>query len=478
MADVYKDFMELCAYEPQEIDKELPRLKKAFDRAGLTEEDVKRGQGRLVDLFQCDQFRGMRLFMGGWVKPFVDYILSKDEGKVRLFVELPQAFMSCFLGAAYYARKDIVSGLPTMTLMQVMGAIFAKIDNVLEWAEAGCMPPGLAHCGCNQLKIGVRGLGIMPTADLFMSCGAYCDEAAKADEALQQLFKERVYWLNRPQDEPWDEPVAQGRRLDAYAEGHIPLREMLSEVVGVEVTEEMLKQNFKNYVELYAENRKLAIVRAFADPQPLRGAAWASVWMQVMCNQGGGWQDYRMEAQRILHQEVQAKIDRGEGVIPKGAPRVMYAAFLPISTPEFGRVVEDAGVNLAGAEDLGTMAIDPVQMGAMMDLMPGTMLFALIWLANPYITVPGRAQGMIKAAAEFNLDGVLFCPHFSCRIYGSDFVMLKEAFRREMPELPVVIVDTDIYDRRYYNHEQARTRLESFAEVVKTAKAAKEAAKV
>jgi hypothetical protein len=41
------ELLRLCGYEAQEIESDLPRVEKAFNRLGITAEDIERAKQRL-----------------------------------------------------------------------------------------------------------------------------------------------------------------------------------------------------------------------------------------------------------------------------------------------------------------------------------------------------------------------------------------------------------------------------------------------
>ncbi len=51
-------------------------------------------------------------------------------------------------------------------------------------------------------------------------------------------------------------------------------------------------------------------------------------------------------------------------------------------------------------------------------------------------------------------------------------MMVRDGVKKELGNIPILILETDLFDPRYYTAEQSRTRIESFAEMAKTAKAA------
>jgi benzoyl-CoA reductase/2-hydroxyglutaryl-CoA dehydratase subunit BcrC/BadD/HgdB len=474
MTNVYKDWLEFCEYKPEEIDKEYPRLKKAFDKLTLTEEDIRRGKERYMKYFQGN-LRGMRMVLGTLVRTTVDMILSKDEGKLKLWLEMPMGQMAPVLGAASLVRDDVVVAPPGMYHELLMGSIMYKYDFLINYSEGFCLPPGVSHCGCNQSKFALKGLGIVPIADLMMSSGNYCDEAPKVDEAIARTFGEPNFYLNMPQDEYLFEPVGTGKHLEYFAGSIDLLRQEVSKVAGAEITDDMVKQSLLPYLVLCGAMTELEEIKAFADPQVLRSACFDLIWSTYTFSSGKLGGELRMEALQVLKDELKGMVARGEGIVEKGAPRVIYAPINSLVTPGIGYTLEEAGVNLCCFESYGNPEVTPQEMAAMINETPACVILAMVWLRYPMIHIPTRTgsilQGIKKAG---NIDGILLLAHHACRIFGSDMLMVKKALKKELgPDYPVSLMEYDIYDPKYYNPEQIRTRLESFAEMVKVHKATK-----
>lgn len=81
--------------------------------------------------------------------------------------------------------------------------------------------------------------------------------------------------------------------------------------------------------------------------------------------------------------------------------------------------------------------------------------------------------GFIKSTAdvvqEENLDGIIWNYLFNCRPLFQPLHLLKQFVERET-RIPVVSLETDIYDSRTYSAEALRTRVEAFAEMLRARK--------
>ena len=61
----------------------------------------------------------------------------------------------------------------------MLGAIFDKLDPILEVTKSWYSPPVVTHCACNQSKLGSTHMKLFPPGTLHLSAGFYCDEALR-----------------------------------------------------------------------------------------------------------------------------------------------------------------------------------------------------------------------------------------------------------------------------------------------------------
>jgi len=80
---------------------------------------------------------------------------------------------------------------------------------------------------------------------------------------------------------------------------------------------------------------------------------------------------------------------------------------------------------------------------------------------------------MKESISEAHVDGIIFFRHYSCRQYSIFPIKAKEVIEKELG-VRVLLLEGDYCDFRSYNTQQMRTKLETFAEMVKSDKAARE----
>ena len=67
------ELLELCGFDSEEMETEMPRVEKVFHRLGLTSEDIARGKRRVHEYFDTD-LMGVRKLLGVSIKELVDLV--------------------------------------------------------------------------------------------------------------------------------------------------------------------------------------------------------------------------------------------------------------------------------------------------------------------------------------------------------------------------------------------------------------------
>ena len=84
----------------------------------------------------------------------------------------------------------------------------------------------------------------------------------------------------------------------------------------------------------------------------------------------------------------------------------------------------------------------------------------------------GHIGYMKEYCKQWNVDGAILCYPYSCRPYAIPSLMAKRSIMEELG-IPVLVLEGDTYDTRNYSAGQLRTRVETFAEMLRMNKAAK-----
>ena len=100
-----KQLLELCGFEPDEIEMELPRVQKVFNMFGITPEDIERGKERILRYWDPELI-GLRKIRGLAVRELVDIILGREENKITLCASLPSATTDVLNAASFHSDKQ------------------------------------------------------------------------------------------------------------------------------------------------------------------------------------------------------------------------------------------------------------------------------------------------------------------------------------------------------------------------------------
>jgi hypothetical protein len=128
------ELLKLCGYSEQEIESELPRVEKAFNKLGITVDDIERGKQRLNKYYDME-LKGVRKSMRLIVRELVDALLVRDEGVKSVIYGFMAPGFDLLSSALVTKSRDVFSIHHSWAFQIVVGCIFGKIVPILE--EAG-----------------------------------------------------------------------------------------------------------------------------------------------------------------------------------------------------------------------------------------------------------------------------------------------------------------------------------------------------
>ena len=148
----YADLLQLCGWGEDQIAQEKPRLEEAFKILGLGPEEMKSAEARVREGYDIE-LKGVRKALGVWIGGLVDVVLSKKEGKRIVYYSFPPLGG---LGGRISAigKGEILCVCPEFILDIALGAIFDRIDPIMETGEEKALPPGAALCAMNKIRVG------------------------------------------------------------------------------------------------------------------------------------------------------------------------------------------------------------------------------------------------------------------------------------------------------------------------------------
>jgi benzoyl-CoA reductase/2-hydroxyglutaryl-CoA dehydratase subunit BcrC/BadD/HgdB len=460
----YTEILKLCGFEDAEIERARPRIDKAFKKLEIGPEDCQRAEDRIRKYFSIELL-GVRRCLGIWLKDLIDLVLSKEEGKKVVYTGVPPPAglaLSLVLAGVWCGVLDYTLGL-------TMGLIFDKLNPLLEAAEEHGTPPETASCSFHQARLGAIIKGIVPPPDAVLSPGFFCDQSAKVWDLIQALYGSPIMYLDSCMDSPWDEwPEIPHRRVRLYAADMREAKEELERVLGIEISEEILMAGWRNFMELRLSVQRM-IELAKLEPKPISQVDLNPFWRLVSVPGKGALEEGK-EVIGILTREIEKRVEEGKGVMPKGTPRVgLYA--VAVSDPAVTRMLEESGLNL-----LGPLAyyLPPLQRMESKYTTPEEQSVEGSLRRGVFHSTSAFLIETIEGCRTLDLDGFLWFSQKACRASMPQMLIYKKGMEEELG-IPVLVLEADLFDTRSYSAESLRTRVETFADLLRERKAAKRA---
>jgi len=459
VASYYDELLRLCGFEDEEINQERPRIEKAFQKLGIGPDDMEPTESWVRQNHDVELV-GMRKILGLWLKELIDLVLAKDEGKKLVYYGFPTISGPAMAIAA--ASEEIYCTCPDVVLCYSLGQIFNKLTPILEAGEENGLPPGHALCSLQQVRVGGMARGIIPVPDLALTSSYFCDMGSKADELLHERYGHPAIYVDGSMDSRWGEfPDYLPERV-SYLGGQLEKAfSGVKEVLGVEVTEEARREGASRSRALVGASNTLVKLMKTADPQPI------SIAMDIASLTSGSASRRIVtegpEAIALLNQEVKERIDKGIGVVEKGAPKIM--TFLShFSDPSIMHMLEDSGLSML----MYLTAVSKYRRAT--PFISGEILAKEEMARGSYHSNYGYANRAAEAAQELNVDGVIWNYLYNCRPLSLHSHLVKQFVEKETG-IPVLSLEFDLADNRSYSAAAMRTRVETFAEMLRARKA-------
>ncbi len=455
----YDKVLELCGYEPAEIEEQRTRLEKAFSKLKFTPEDFERAEARLIKYFDIE-LEGIRKMFGLYVQSLVDLVLAREEGKKLVYSMMPP--MVIVQNAMAMASSEIYATAPDILLHHTHGAIFDSLAPLLEVAEADLLPQASCYCGGIKATLGAISEGIIPLPDLFVASGFVCDQTPKVDEILSERYNIPVVYIDGTLDEEklnWENTT--DLRIEYMVQESKDALAKFQEVTGCVVTEDMVKVANSRARDLRKRCKKIADIIRDADPavigfDNIAALFRAANWVVNPTTYG--------KVEKVIdlcYDKLKERYDKGEGVIAKGAPRV--AVYKVCGDPAVVYGIEKAGLAVI-ADNTGIMAPKREEYRSRYDdfWYQGIELFIRMGVGYP--------SRQVEFFKDLNIDGVIYNYPVGCRDQCISPVKVRDILTKELG-IPVLLLEFDHVETRLYSVESIMSRVEPFAEMLKQKKA-------
>jgi benzoyl-CoA reductase/2-hydroxyglutaryl-CoA dehydratase subunit BcrC/BadD/HgdB len=455
------ELLKLCGFETQDIESELPRLEKTFDRLGITAEDIEQGKRRLNKYYDME-LEGVRKILRVYIRELANLMLAKEEGKKKIIYGGVGPGVEIIGTAIMSKSEEVCVVFPDHLCRAVLGLIFGKLVPILEAAEARWLKSGtVAHCAEVKTRLGLLALDTFPRPDLMITSGCICDTNPKTHDLAQELYGIPTYYYETCRDAESGNPSDLKRAVELGAKGLRRLTQKLEEVVGFEITDDMIWEAMHARGGLSDAIARVRDLVESGDPLPLSAThqvLWHYLARRIMS--ADELQGEPLDAVNTLYEELQERVNKGIGAVEKGAPRILAVTPNAPSSPELEHLVGELGMALVAAESglyLPDGRLRP-DMGELSD--PYERMWGYLY-GSTAASLRDRIAILVGTCKRLRVEGVLGRYHTGCRTVAGDALIIRSAIAKELG-IPVLLLEWEAFDPRVYNHEQYKRRLELF----------------
>jgi benzoyl-CoA reductase/2-hydroxyglutaryl-CoA dehydratase subunit BcrC/BadD/HgdB len=460
------ELLKTCGFEEHELETEMPRIEKAFQKLGITDVVIERGKQRLATYYDIE-LHGVRKAIGICIQDVVNTVLAREEGKKKILY----GFMSGgfeVLGSALVSKSnDIHVTNMAATLQFVLGCIFDIMVPILEAAEQKWLKAGKAfHCGNVKTLVGLISLDLIPKPDLLVTSGQLCDTAPKTLDIIHEQFNIPTYYFDTCQDREFKEYPDSKRMLELSTRSIRELAMKTREITGFELSDDMVTDAINARNDLRQALRNIQNLMETADPLPVSTThemLWSSLGTLPW-----SMSELRKPATIVagLYDELCDRVQSGKGIVEKGAPRILTLLPQHYMDPRWEHLLREVGIASVSSELgffplHGQRFIDFDEEKSQDPYRP----LALLLHSSLAQSLSARTAIIIEACKRLHVDGVLDKYHVGCRINMGDALLIKNAIIKELG-IPVLLMEWEGFDPRVYNEEQLRKRFELFRDTM------------
>jgi benzoyl-CoA reductase/2-hydroxyglutaryl-CoA dehydratase subunit BcrC/BadD/HgdB len=463
---IYKEFLRIAGFEKEEINEYLPEWIAASKKLGITEEDMYYAVREWLPQHWNLKSEGVRKCIGVYIREVFE-ITKIDEYKqkgIKIVYGILPAFSVNFQAIKMSGGNKVFVSFPDINILTVLGSFFHKSSAFIEKAEKCNLQTGCRHCGLVKTRLGARMINFIPSPDVIWSWGLTCNEGPKMDEFIKCYLDSDWHsvFINIPHDtylgEVEDELPDRVEYLAAQIQDG---QEQIEKIIGIHVSEQDLRKSLEDVNRFIRNVHYLNDLVLKADPQPLSGSE-LSLFGQLMTGPINIGSNYVEEAVDIAIEEVKSMINRKEGILPPGAPR-LGCYFIPFCVPWVNTLFRENGVNLSFR----------TYYAATKKLIKETTnrdIFKMI--AEQWLKMPGSVNIQYEVDLTFEIinqlgpDAMLHGFYNFDRWMGVHHKIMVKRIEEEM-KIPHFYIEGDMWDDRTHRREDLKARIECFSHFLK-----------
>jgi benzoyl-CoA reductase/2-hydroxyglutaryl-CoA dehydratase subunit BcrC/BadD/HgdB len=379
---------------------------------------------------------------------YLDFVLSEVHGlRIQELLEAKKKGKKVIGTFCVFVPEEILWAANGVSVGLCAGAEMGK-----EEAERI-----LPRSTCALIK-SFMGFKLARVCPFFESCDLVigettCDGKKKAFEILEEHTP--VYVMEVPQMKE-----ARDRRM--WREEVVRLMGRVQELTGVTVTAGSLARSIRMLNDRRRVLQRLNRLRK-AVPTPISGRD------ALLVNQISFYDDPPRFIEKIgeLCDELEARVKKGEGAVPKGTPRVMVSG-CPMAVPNWKLpfVIESSGAVMVGEEScIGTRNTRDLvrEDGRTLEEMVDHLVDRYMKIDCACFTPNNeRLEHVLEMARDLKVDGVIHYALQFCHPYGIESFRLERALKEA--DIPVLKIETDYSNE---DTEIIKNRIEAFVEMIR-----------
>ena len=464
--DYHVEFLRMLGWDGEELERLLPEWRHAAAFLNLSDEDVRYAVETWIPKYWNMKLEGVRKLIAACIWETVEISKAeeyKKQGK-KIVYSNTTASHACIYANRLAGKGELHVFYPEFMVGTVKNAFFGKGTTA---ADASCLSQSCQHCALNKIRAGMCGEGEITAPTVTWNWGLHCNEAPKTEELVNCMYGDQ--WQDVFITIPHDAPLGCDEAGDEYRVAYLAAQirqgqQQVSELTGIPVTEKDMRDALDCYMGYMERLEILTDLVVNADPQPISGNELTLFALcQQVCFDTG--LDRINDALDTMIVEVRDMIRKGEGILPKGAPKIA-CHFQPLNFPWIDKAFQENGVALS----LGRLFPPASWLKQCIDDDDVYYIVAHHCLMCPNaVNMLTEAQIDIKILSRYSFDGALFGFFSHDRWIGAlHKTMIKEV--EEKTGIPHYYLEGEFWNEGKYSMEDRMPFIRGICNSLKIAK--------
>lgn len=304
-------------------------------------------------------------------------------------------------------------------------------------------------CSSIRVEVGLVMSEPLPKPDFIVCASTNCDSCYNCCQYYSHALDAPIF----PLDSPYD---SSEESVDYYVEEHKRLISFMEKVTGREFDYDKLRET---------TNKRRKVYQVLADIQELRKAVPSPIRGRDALRIPGiaaraGADDRAMAWVEMMRDEVQGRVDRGEGAIKNEKHRILWLQTAPLFQ-DVSKILEDefnASIVMSELDDVGRRGRiegdDPIR-----SLARSALQFSWNGLAEH------RVKRVLQLAEEFKADACIHFSQWGCKVVSNSAAIIKNTLENELG-IPTLIIKGDYMDARNFSEADYRSQFEILMEML------------